>query len=156
MWILAILNLTSRYMWWEIWEKSFLVVGKLQIHCIGSVFICFKSDIRRPWAQNLKYGERNSFPLLFFCCIRIHCYFTFTFSFISGSSLLRGSSSAQLAALRSPLSGGRTVAQSKGVVPCGDTLQISAFFLFSNFRKRQIALYSPCRLVGRLVGRRHH
>ena len=32
-------------------------------------------------------------------------------------------------------------------------LQISAFFLFSNFRKRQIALYSPCRLVGRSVGR---
>ena len=32
-------------------------------------------------------------------------------------------------------------------------LQISAFFLFSNFRKRQIALYSPCWLVGRLVGR---
>ena len=31
-------------------------------------------------------------------------------------------------------------------------LQISAFFLFSNFRKRQIALYSPCRLVGRSVG----
>ena len=30
-------------------------------------------------------------------------------------------------------------------------LQISAFFLFSNFRKRQIALYSPCRLVGRLT-----
>ena len=30
-------------------------------------------------------------------------------------------------------------------------LQISAFFLFSNFRKRQIALYSPCWLVGRLV-----
>ena len=26
-------------------------------------------------------------------------------------------------------------------------LQISAFFLFSNFQKRQIALYSPCRLV---------
>ena len=35
-------------------------------------------------------------------------------------------------------------------------LQISAFFLFSNFRKRQIALYSPCRLVGWLVGLRHH
>ena len=32
-------------------------------------------------------------------------------------------------------------------------LQISSFFLFSNFQKRQIALYSPCRLVGRLVGR---
>ena len=32
-------------------------------------------------------------------------------------------------------------------------LQISAFFLFSNFRKRQIALYSPCRSVGRLVVR---
>ena len=31
-------------------------------------------------------------------------------------------------------------------------LQISAFFLFSNFRKRQIALYSPCRLVGWSVG----
>ena len=31
-------------------------------------------------------------------------------------------------------------------------LQISAFFLFSNFRKRQIALYSPCRSVGRSVG----
>ena len=30
-------------------------------------------------------------------------------------------------------------------------LQISAFFLFSYFRKRQIALYSPCRLVGRSV-----
>ena len=30
-------------------------------------------------------------------------------------------------------------------------LQISAFFLFSNFRKRQIALYSPCWSVGRLV-----
>ena len=26
-------------------------------------------------------------------------------------------------------------------------LQISAFFLFSNFRKRQNALYSPCRSV---------
>ena len=25
------------------------------------------------------------------------------------------------------------------------------FFLISNFRKRQIALYSPCRLVGRSV-----
>ena len=32
-------------------------------------------------------------------------------------------------------------------------LQISAFFLFSNFRKRQIALYSPCWSVGRLVSR---
>ena len=32
-------------------------------------------------------------------------------------------------------------------------LQISAFFLFSNFRKRQIALYSPGWSVGRLVGR---
>ena len=32
-------------------------------------------------------------------------------------------------------------------------LQISAFFLFSNVRKRQIALYSPCWLVGRLVSR---
>ena len=31
-------------------------------------------------------------------------------------------------------------------------LQISAFFLFSNFRKRQIALYSPCWSVGRSVG----
>ena len=30
-------------------------------------------------------------------------------------------------------------------------LQISAFFLFSNFQKRQIALYSPCHLVGWLV-----
>ena len=30
-------------------------------------------------------------------------------------------------------------------------LQISAFFLFSNFRKRQIALYSPCRSVGQSV-----
>ena len=35
-------------------------------------------------------------------------------------------------------------------------LQISAFFLFSNFQKRQIALYSPCRSVGWSVGRRHH
>ena len=35
----------------------------------------------------------------------------------------------------------------------GLKLQISAFFLFSSFRKRQIALYSPCRSVGRLVGR---
>ena len=39
------------------------------------------------------------------------------------------------------------------IVPGGGILQISAFFLFSNFRKRQIALYSPCRLVGRSVGR---
>ena len=31
-------------------------------------------------------------------------------------------------------------------------LQISAFFLFSNFRKRQIALYSPGWLVGWSVG----
>ena len=31
------------------------------------------------------------------------------------------------------------------------SLQISAFFLFSNFRKRQIALYSPCWSVGRSV-----
>ena len=30
-------------------------------------------------------------------------------------------------------------------------LQISAFFLFSNIRKRQIALYSPCWSVGWLV-----
>ena len=30
------------------------------------------------------------------------------------------------------------------------------FFLFSNFRKRQIALYSPCWSVGWLVGWRHH
>ena len=29
--------------------------------------------------------------------------------------------------------------------------QISAVFLFSNFRKRQIALYSPCWSVGRSV-----
>ena len=35
-------------------------------------------------------------------------------------------------------------------------LQISAFFLFSNFRKRQIALYSPGWSVGWLVGWRHH
>ena len=51
------------------------------------------------------------------------------FSFISGSSLLRGSSSAQLAALRSPLSGGTTVRRSKGVVLCGTTF--SLFFSFS-------------------------
>ena len=42
------------------------------------------------------------------------------------------------------------------VIYLTDLLQISAFFLFSNFRKRQIALYSPCWLVGRSVGRRHH
>ena len=33
----------------------------------------------------------------------------------------------------------------------GQLLQISAFFLFSNFRKRQIALYSPGWLVGQLT-----
>ena len=35
-------------------------------------------------------------------------------------------------------------------------LRISAFFPLSNFRKRQITLYSPCRSVGWLVGWRHH
>ena len=49
--------------------------------------------------------------------------------------------------------GGSMVSKGCLAVPILQFLQISAFFLFSNFRKRQIALYSPCRLVGRSVGR---
>ena len=37
-------------------------------------------------------------------------------------------------------------------IPVYEELQIFAFFLFSNFRERQIAPYSPCRLVGWSVG----
>ena len=67
---------------------------------------------------------------VFFYCSRIHCYFTFTFFFHFRFPLLRGSSSAQLAALRSPLSAGTTVRRSKGVLPCGVTFSLIFFHFY--------------------------
>ena len=105
-------------------RKIIFFVAKLQIHCIGSVFILISFSLQQ-WHRTM--SSKSFFIAVGFTVISLSL-----FSFISGSSLLRGSSSAQLAALRSPLSGGTTVRRSKGVLPCGVTFSLF-LFIFPHF-----------------------